>query len=383
VYVSGVRWAQQVKNTFVLAPPKNGTDESKVYTVAFTEFGNLKITFGDDETHGTIPTGDVVILYRVGSGTLGNRVIKGAVSGDVFGFIGAIRTIFKVSNVSTSGGFGGADREDIEHIRQIAPSWFKTTERAITKEDYKTLVMKYVSPSYGAVGKVAIIRPQSDVTDLNIDVPLQVPIKDNGDGVYSLGDIVGGVPVPGSYSFKLDVYYPSYMANVILVYVWVPVGIDINGDGVYESVQYLPPSSVPGKIGILSAVKDYLNKGNFVNGQSQGDVGMTVVQSEVLEGVSYAIKVVISSLLIDEKYDKVAVKNSITKSLYDLFGTFVPGLSFRKYLVYKAIGDTPGVTSFVLTVSSVSTGSELGDEKAVKPYELLTLNEVDVSFYTI
>jgi hypothetical protein len=328
----------------------------------------------------------IVLFYRTGGGEVGNTVIKGVASGNVKGYIGSSELSFSVNNENTSGGFGGVDKETLDHIRYLAPGWFKTTERAITKNDFLVLALKYVSPTYGQVGKAAIIRPQNDADSLNQDIPLQVTIKNLGydnNGVlhYGIGDISGGVPVVGTYDFLLNLYYPSYMANVMLVYLWCPIGVDVNGDGINETTKYLPPSAA-GKVAILQEVKTYLNQGNFQNGEFQGDVGMSVVQTEVLNGSSYLLSINITDLIIDEKYDKVSVMNNVRKALYDLFAKFVPGLGFRKYLLYTAIGNTPGVVSFTLAVNNTGNLTPLPDDKSILPYELLTIDTINIVLYT-
>jgi len=372
VFVNGTRWEQKSKNTLVLASPTE-----QVYTVQFTDQGNIKIIFGDGVTHGALPPAglDVVLFYRVGGGVIGNSVIKGAISANVSGFIDLIDNQFTVDNKSTSGGFGGVDRESLDHIRYLAPGWFKTTERAITKNDFLVLALKYVSPTYGAVGKAAIVRPQNDSS-----TALQVPVKETSPGIFVV-DIVAP-------DLTVNVYYPSYMCNVMLVYIWCPVYIDVNGNAAsgsdVVSTKYLPPSSMsPSKNAIVLELEDYLNKGNYDNGSRQGDVGMTVVQTKVLEGFSDTVNVVIDSLIIDEKYDKVEVTNSIKKALYDLFSTFVPGDSLKKYLLYTVIGNTPGVISFNLKLYSVTWGNEIIDDtKDIYGVNyLFTLNDVYITLY--
>jgi hypothetical protein len=371
VFVNGARWEQQSKNTLNLATP---TDQ--VYVIQFTEKGNLKIAFGDGLTHGAIPTVDVVLFYRTGGGVAGNHVIKGVASGNVVGYVNTIETPFTVNNVNTSGGFGGVDKESLDHIRYLAPGWFKTTERAITKNDILTLALKYVSPSWGSAGKAAVIRPQNDADNLNHQIPLTVPLKDLGGGHYALGNVSGGVPVAGTYDFLLNTYYPSYMANVMLVYIWCPVELDTDGDGIVDSVQYVSATDAS-KPNLLDDLRDYLNAGNLIGSQYQGDVGMSVVQTEVLDGQPSYIDIIISNLIVDLKFDRVTVKNNIRKAIYTLFATFVPGLSFHKHLLYTAIGQTTGVISFTLW-AGVIPSIAYGDEVPVAAYQLLTVKSVDI-----
>lgn len=94
------------------------------------EDGAATLRFGDDE-YGMRPAAGTHFLatYRVGNGSRGNigaESLAHIVTGDI--------RIISVTNPLPAR--GGQDAESIEHVRQSAPSAFRTQERAITSEDY-------------------------------------------------------------------------------------------------------------------------------------------------------------------------------------------------------------------------------------------------------
>lgn len=94
------------------------------------EDGAATLRFGDDE-YGMRPAAGTRFraTYRVGNGARGNigaESLAHVVTGDT--------RIASVTNPLPAR--GGQDAESIEHVRQSAPSAFRTQERAITPEDY-------------------------------------------------------------------------------------------------------------------------------------------------------------------------------------------------------------------------------------------------------
>lgn len=107
---------------------------SKVFFVQGAENDSYEIVFGDGVS-GRRPKDNSVIIveYRISNGELPNGCNSFIADNGVAG----ISTIVVVTNTSAS---GGAVSESIEDIKYNATRHFTTQERAITTEDYETLL---------------------------------------------------------------------------------------------------------------------------------------------------------------------------------------------------------------------------------------------------
>jgi hypothetical protein len=122
-------------NTYTLATGITGLDStSKVYFLQEVEGGRFEVYFGDGVTGKTIADGNIVILdYINGNRDAPNGATTFSLSGTIGGFSSA--TITTVSNAS-----GGTGLESISSIKYNAPRDYSAQDRAVTAEDYKTLV---------------------------------------------------------------------------------------------------------------------------------------------------------------------------------------------------------------------------------------------------
>jgi hypothetical protein len=117
----------------------NATSTSNIYFIQENNEGQYEIYFGDGIT-GTKPYSNniVEIEYVYSSGVLGN-------GGSAFAFTGEIGGNGQVDvELSIAGSYssGGSDRESIESIRFNAPLTFVTQNRAVTADDYRSIVSK-------------------------------------------------------------------------------------------------------------------------------------------------------------------------------------------------------------------------------------------------
>jgi len=122
-------------NTYTLATGITGLDStSKVYFLQEVEGGRFEVYFGDGVTGKAIEDGNIVILdYINGNRDAPNGATTFTLSGTIGGFSSA--TITTVSNAS-----GGTGLESITSIKYNAPRDYSAQDRAVTTEDYKTLV---------------------------------------------------------------------------------------------------------------------------------------------------------------------------------------------------------------------------------------------------
>jgi hypothetical protein len=122
-------------NTYKLATGITELDStSKVYFLQEVEGGRFEVYFGDGVTGKAIADGNIVILDYINCNRdAPNGATTFSLSGTVGGFSSA--TITTVSNAS-----GGTGPESIASIKYNAPRDYSAQDRAVTAEDYKTLV---------------------------------------------------------------------------------------------------------------------------------------------------------------------------------------------------------------------------------------------------
>ena len=122
-------------NTYTLADGITGIDDSsKVYFLQEVEGGRFEVYFGDGVTGKAIEDGNIVILDYINCNRdAPNGATTFTLSGTIGGFSSA--TITTSSNAS-----GGTGLESISSIKYNAPRDYSAQDRAVTAEDYKTLV---------------------------------------------------------------------------------------------------------------------------------------------------------------------------------------------------------------------------------------------------
>ena len=109
-------------------------DESEVYFLQEVEGGRFEVYFGDGVMGKAIADGNIVIFDYINTNRdASNGASSFTLSGTVGGFSSA--TITTVSNAS-----GGTGLESITSIKYNAPRDYSAQDRAVTAEDYKTLV---------------------------------------------------------------------------------------------------------------------------------------------------------------------------------------------------------------------------------------------------
>lgn len=116
--------------------------QSNVYFVQATEDTKYELSFGDG-VFGRRPKDGSVILstYRITSGTRGNGATNFILNDNLGAFNGHGSAITPIINV-VSTAFGGGSAETIEEIRYRAPRAFQTQQRAITVDDYASLIVQ-------------------------------------------------------------------------------------------------------------------------------------------------------------------------------------------------------------------------------------------------
>ena len=122
-------------HTYTRAPSLFNLDSnSMVYFVQGAESDSYEIVFGDGVTGRKPKENSVVILeYRISNGELPNGcnafIPDGSIDGET-----------NITVVTESAASAGSISESIESIKFNAPRYFTTQERAVTTEDYETLL---------------------------------------------------------------------------------------------------------------------------------------------------------------------------------------------------------------------------------------------------
>ncbi len=125
------------------------TSTSKVFWVEENNAGQYQVIFGDDNVGAKLIAGNIVtITYLVSEGSNANGARVFTLVGDIDGEDQVDITIIQPSA-------GGASRESIDSIRFNAPKFNANRNRAVTAEDYRTLIKQNflgktkIIPDYG------------------------------------------------------------------------------------------------------------------------------------------------------------------------------------------------------------------------------------------
>ena len=121
--------------TYTLATGITGIDNtSEVYFLQEVEGGRFEVYFGDGVMGKAIADGNIVIFDYINSNRdAPNGASSFTLSGTIGGFTSA--TVTTISNAA-----GGTGLESITSIKYNAPRDYSAQDRAVTAEDYKTLV---------------------------------------------------------------------------------------------------------------------------------------------------------------------------------------------------------------------------------------------------
>jgi hypothetical protein len=114
------------------------TSSSLSYFIEENENQNYTFYFGDDVIGKKPKNGNIITCtYIDNNGSLSNNISR-FIATDAIG--GLYRNNVQITTVKSS--FGGIDKETIEQVRFRAPYYYATQNRAVTTNDYKTLLTK-------------------------------------------------------------------------------------------------------------------------------------------------------------------------------------------------------------------------------------------------
>ena len=115
------------------------TSNSTVYFVEPAQNGQYEIVFGDGIL-GNVPQNGAVVTaeYRITTGKAGDGINNFKCTQDLGPINGGQVTINTITVTTSSQ--NGASPEGIESIRKLAPRYFATQERAVSSDDYASLI---------------------------------------------------------------------------------------------------------------------------------------------------------------------------------------------------------------------------------------------------
>ena len=137
-------------NPWFKATDINGLNgESLAYFLQETEDGKFEIYFGDGILGKKLRNGNVIIVEYIQTNGLeaNGCTINTYSSGPNSLLLGNVNSITAVLNDFNKQGvsYGGTDPESIESIKYYAPRNYQAQERAVTEEDYKTILVREFS----------------------------------------------------------------------------------------------------------------------------------------------------------------------------------------------------------------------------------------------
>jgi len=114
------------------------TSNSEIYFIQGYNNDQYEIVFGDGISGKALANGNIIkVKYRSTNGELGNKAVNFAISSAVGDT--AAYTVTVTTNISAA---DGSERETIESMKLNAPRHFAAQNRAVTKEDYTTLIIE-------------------------------------------------------------------------------------------------------------------------------------------------------------------------------------------------------------------------------------------------
>lgn len=138
--VVSVQESSSNTDTTIYFPYEDITEANSNTAIYFIEENEKKtytVYFGDGIIGKRPKDGNIVICtYLDNNGSISNNISKFVVSQDIGGFKD------NVIVSTTTGSYGGIDKETIEQVRFRAPYYYTTQNRAVTRNDYETLLLK-------------------------------------------------------------------------------------------------------------------------------------------------------------------------------------------------------------------------------------------------
>lgn len=152
---------------------------STVYFIEENENLNYSLYFGDDVLGKKPKNGNIItctFLETQGAGT--NSISQFAIAGQKIG--GLYRDNVSITSVTSS--IGGIDKESIEQVKYRAPYFYTTQNRAVTPQDFETLILK----DYPSIDAVSVWGGEDN--DPIVYGKVYISLKTTGNYTLSVAD---------------------------------------------------------------------------------------------------------------------------------------------------------------------------------------------------
>lgn len=161
VYVDNILWTKV--SSFI-----NSTNTSQHYVIEQKLDNTLQIYFGND-INGKIPENGstITIKYVKSDGSAGNVYSTSLITtiNDII-YDSSNNTVSDLAVSNNSTFLGGDDAETLEELRYNAPRVFSTGDRAVTRDDYKAILL-----AYPGIASVNVWGEKEEYDDLGLDAP--------------------------------------------------------------------------------------------------------------------------------------------------------------------------------------------------------------------
>jgi len=329
VFVNGIEW-EEVSNLL------NAQTEN-VYRVRYDNDNRIIVLFGDG-TYGNIPPdgADVSIRYRTTQGAAG-AIAGNTINQQITGILGIPPLTSTVTlNVTNPGASSGeSDRESLAHLRRFIPLFIRSVDKAITQQDYVTLILGYSGPN-GTIGKGTALLRDSGTGPRILDIFTSYTLLPDGSpsnpyppigSIYIILDTDSAAPSgPGMYKWNGSTWEfvptPAFFSgNLVDVYVWAP-----SGDTFANTSQ---------------ALKDDLTA--YLDARS-----LITVRVCVQDGITTPVDIDLGNVFVSPDYELSEVQTQVETALKDLFKRLdhQPGSTLRLSDIYEAVNDVDGVDYF-------------------------------------
>jgi len=115
------------------------TSTSRVYFLEEVEDGQFEVRFGDGTFGVALDNGNIVVFeYLITNGTAANDI-------QTLSYSGSISWVTRIAFTASSPAAGGNTRESTNSIKFNAPKAYEAQNRAITADDYRSLLLKQSS----------------------------------------------------------------------------------------------------------------------------------------------------------------------------------------------------------------------------------------------
>lgn len=144
------------------------TGTSKIFFVQAADKSRYEIVFGDGIV-GAAPINDNIInvSYRITKGSAANKATSFKPSSTISGYPTSSITV-----TTTEAAYGGAEPETISSIKFNAPRHYQTQERAVTLDDYRTILLSEYTNirAINVYGGESVYPPQYGKVFISIDL---------------------------------------------------------------------------------------------------------------------------------------------------------------------------------------------------------------------